>query len=134
MSKLVIYLLVILNFYCFCETIFTQTDLKAKKNEINVKLGEEFTLKFKSNPSTGYYWTFLNKNEASDSLQFLRSKYVKSPLPLNNIIFVGRGGYVYFYFKARKVTNEAQTLKFLYSRFSGKQTNDPSYIVKVNVN
>ncbi len=134
MLKLVIYLLVIFNFYCFCEKVFTQSDLKAKNNELDVKLGEEFTLKFKSNPTTGYSWKFLNKEEVSDSIQFLRSKYVPSPSPNNHIIIVGRGGEEYFYFKARKVTNEAQTLKFAYSKFFGKETNNPTYTIKVNVN
>ena len=134
MSKLVIYLLVILNFSCFCEKVFTETDLKAKNNVLDVKLGEEFTIKFKPNPTIGYFWAFLNNDEVSDSIQLLRSQYVNSPYKIKNIKIFGKGGYVNFYFKARKITNEAQTLKFGYNSFSGKQTNNPSYIIKVNVN
>ena len=136
MSKLVIYLLVILNFYCFCERIFTQTDLEAKNNELDVKLGEEFALQFKSNPTHGSHWTFLNEDKVRDSIQFLRSKYVEYPINSKFLIIriLKKGGYDYFYFKAKKVTNEAQTLIFVYRGFLEKPAKKRIYILKVNVN
>ena len=134
MSKLVIYLLVLLNFSCFCGKIYTQADLKLQNYEVNVKNGEEFTFQFKANPTYGYYWRLLNKDEVSDSIKFLRSKYVESSIFGQRIKPIGRGGHMFFTFKAIKVTNEAQTLKFTQSRAWPKEHNSPNYIIKVNVN
>ena len=129
MSKLVIYLLIILKFYCFCGIKFPPINLK----KLDVKLGEEFTLRFRCSLVTGFSWTFLNENEVSGSIQFLRSKFEASPEQNQNIVAFGKKGYFYFYFKAIKVTNEVQTLKFTNVRLSDKKKNILTYTIKVNV-
>ena len=57
MSKLIICLLLLFNIYVCEETkdarVFTKKDAE---NEISVKLGEVFILKFENNQSTGYSW------------------------------------------------------------------------------
>ena len=130
MSKFVIYLLVLLNFYCYGKKVFDLNTLKNNKNEADIRVGEEFVVKIPSNPTTGYQISFINKDEVSDSLELLRYEYVSSA-KLTNL--VGAGGHKYFYFKALKVTNEAQTLKFSNKRKWEKETNTADYILKVNV-
>ena len=51
-----------------------------KKNEVSitVKEGEEFALKFRGNPTTGYTWVLLNTDQLKDSLKDLRQKLVSS--------------------------------------------------------
>ena len=130
MSKFVIYLLVLLNFYCYGKKVFDLNALNTNKNEVDIRVGEEFVVKIPSNPTTGYETRFLNRDEVSDSLELLRNKYISSA-NLKNL--VGVGGHMYYYFKAVKVTNEAQTLKFANIRRWEKQTNTADYTLKVNV-
>ena len=130
MSKFVIYLLVLLNIYCYGKKVFDLNALNTNKNEVDIRVGEEFVVKIPSNPTTGYETRFLNRDEVSDSLELLRYEYVSSA-KLTNL--VGAGGHMYYYFKAVKVTNEAQTLKFANIRRWEKQTNTPDYTLKVNV-
>ena len=130
MSKFVIYLLILLNFYCYGKKVFDLNALNTNKNEVDIRVGEEFIVKVRSNPTTGYEISFVNKDEVSDSLKLTRQHFVPSG-NLKNL--VGAGGHKYFYFKAVKVTNEAQTLKFSNKRKWEKQTNNPDYTLKVNV-
>ena len=130
MSKLVIYLLVLLNFYCYGERIFELSALNTNKNEVDIRVGEEFVVTVPSNPNYGIEISFVNKDEVSDSLKLIRDAFI----PLDNLknldsVIV----YKYFFFKAVKVTNEAQTLKFANIRRWEKQTNTADYTLKVNV-
>ena len=72
--------------------------------------------------------------EVRGSIEFLGSQFVESPYldkRFLHIRMLRMFGDVYLYFKAKKVTNEAQTLKFGYKTVK-KQAN--TYILKVNVN
>ena len=129
MSKFVIYLLVLLNIYCYGKKVFDLNTLQNNKNEADIRVGEEFVVKVRSNPTTGYEMIFVNGDEVSDSLNLISEKFI----PSGNLNLVGAGGHKYFYFKAVKVTNEAQTLKFSNKRKWEKQTNNPDYTLNVNV-
>ena len=131
MSKLILCLLLLFNIYICEETknvrVFTKDDAK---NEISVRLGEEFALKFVANPSAGYSWNFLNKNETKESLQLLRTR---NENPLGRLHIVGNPRNVYYYFKAVKETNEAVSLKFSYGRQWEKSNILPITTFKINV-
>ena len=130
MSKLVIYLLVLLNFYCYGERIFELSALNTNKNEVDIRVGEEFVVTVPSNPNYGIEISFVNKDEVSDSLKLIRDAFI----PLGNLKYLDTViVYKYFFFKAVKVTNEAQTLKFANIRRWEKQTNTADYTLKVNV-
>lgn len=75
-----------------------------------VKVGKEFEVRMKSNPSTGFKWMWVNRGlAAADSVDF---KFVtgeqKSP------IMCGAGGTEVWTFKAKKTG--ADSLKFYYVR------------------
>ena len=133
MSKLILCLLLLLNIYN-CQDLEKvkvfeiPRDSSNEAGEFEVRKGESFALKFYSNPSTGYSWDFLNEEEVTDSLLLLTSKYEAPKTPVG---LVGAGGYMYFYFKAVEVTNEAQKLKFSYSR--AKKDNGIPTVVKITV-
>ena len=137
MTKIIFCLLVLLNLYN-CEKIdgirvFEMDKKTSNSNEISVRMGEEFAIKFYSNPSTGYSWQFLNKDENNESIKFIRSKFVDPP-SAGPIHIVGRGGYMYYYFKALKVTNGAKVLNFSYNRHWIKKSNNiVTNFVKINV-
>ena len=128
MPKFYIYLLALLSFYCYGIHIFKPTYSKDKVNDQNVRLGEEFNVEIVSD-SIFEPVIFLNKDEVSDSIQFLRREVVS---------FIGGASferptrrYKYnFYFKAIKVTNEAKILKFNYTLRREKFFKN--YIIKVN--
>ena len=128
MSKFSFYLLALLSFYCYGIQIFNPTASNDIKDEKKVKLGEEFIVDFISD-SYFYPWTFLNKDEVSDSIQLLRRevvpyfKFARFEMPRLRRKFN-------FYFKAIKVTNEAKILKFNYKK-NNKILN--YYAIKVNV-
>ena len=67
MSKLILCLFLLLTL-CNCGKIFEISNTMTNKYEFEVKKGEEFALKFESNPSTGFSWHFLNLDEVNDSL------------------------------------------------------------------
>ena len=71
MSKFVIYLLVLLNIYCYGKKVFDLNTLKNNKNEADIRVGEEFVVKVRSNPTTGYEMIFVNGDEVSDSLNLI---------------------------------------------------------------
>ena len=132
MSKFIFCILLLLHYYN-CQNLDNAKIFKiprksdSKLEEFKVRKGETFALQFYSNPTTGFSWHFLNKDEVSDSLQLLTSKYVAPKTPVN---LVGAGGYMYYYFKGVEVTNETQILKFSYTR--GKD-NGLTTLVKVTV-
>ena len=133
MSKTLFLLFLLLN-ACYLEDhdnvrVFEIEEKQYNGDEIKIRYGEIFALKFYSNPSTGYSMHYLNKDEVNNSISYLTSKYVSqtSEIPVD-----GLGGHEYFYFKGVKVTNETQTLNFSYSR--GKKENALiRYSVKISV-
>ena len=133
MSKLILCLLLLFNIYVCTDTpdhrIFTQDDAA---NELNVRFGEEFYLKLKTNPSTGYSWTFLNQAEIDDTLTLLRT-YSENPQLNSEKPLIGAGGFRYYHFKAVKKTKEPVSIKLSYSK-SYISSNSPTTTFKVNVN
>ena len=132
MSKLILFLLILFNIY-ICEEppknvrVFEK---KSRENKIDVRLGEEFVLKFVNHPGLGYTWNFLNKNERQETLQFLRSyegsQYGRLHIP-------GNPRNVYYQFKAIKKTNEDVILKFYYGSYKDRNLNKGITTFKINV-
>ena len=110
-----------------------------QKNEISitVKEGEEFALKFRGNPTTGYTWVLLNTEQLKDSLKGLNfendgiAEYVADS---KDKLLVGGAGNFYYKFKALKVTNEEHVLNFSYRRTWEKNNNEPTTVVKITIN
>ena len=101
--------------------------------EINVKVGEEFGLKLFCSPGIGKTWILLNKNEIKDPIAFIKTgsenyHYEGEELGL------GRGGYLYYYFKAISVTEEPKILNFtdVYT-YLREENPTPSEFVKITV-
>ena len=108
-----------------------------KEFTVDVKKGEEFALKFRGNPTTGYSWFLLNTKDVTDSLQGTNvstdgtTSYVPDS---KNPALVGGAGAFYYKFKAVKVANEPKVLQFLYERVWLKKDNSaPTLTVKINV-
>ena len=108
-----------------------------KEFTVDVKEGEEFALKLRGNPTTGYSWFLLNPDDVTGSLQAsnLTSEGKATYVPdSNDPMLVGGGGAYYYKFKALKVSNEPKVLNFLYQRAWLKSENSaPTVSVKVNV-
>ena len=110
-----------------------------QKNEISitVKEGEEFALKFRGNPTTGYTWVLLNTEQLKDSLKGLNfendgiAEYVADS---KDRLLVGGAGNFYYKFKALKVTNEEHVLNFSYRITWEKNNNEPTTVVKITIN
>ena len=137
MCKIVIVFFLLFNLY-ICEEendgtrIFEVSQQLIGKDVFNVRLGEKFALKFKSNPSTGNSWAFLNEDEVNDVLLFIESKLL-NPYAGQINPPIGSGEYELFYFKAIKETDEAISLNFNYGK-SSKNNALYSSVVKINVN
>ena len=102
-------------------------------NEINVKVGEEFGLKLFCSPGTGKTWILLNKNEIKDPISFIKTGSEKYHYE-GEELGLGRGGYLYYYFKAVSATEEPKVLNFTDAYTYLKQENPiPSEFVKINV-
>ena len=108
-----------------------------KEFTVDVKKGEEFALKLRGNPTTGYSWFLLNPNDVTDSLQAsnISAEGTATYVPdSKDPMLVGGGGAYYYKFKAVKVANEPKVLNFLYQRAWLKNENSaPTVSVKVNV-
>ena len=141
MSKLFLCFLLLLSLYN-CEEYQGAKVFEIKRdannaNEINVKEGEEFALKFRGNPTTGYTWVLLNTNDVNGSLQGTNfeskgsGEYV--PDSKDNLL-VGGAGSFYYKFKAVKAANEAKVLNFSYQRtWENNSNSTPSAVVKITV-
>ena len=81
--------------------------------DLTVFEGEEFALKFKTNPSTGYGWIFLNENILNDSIQLTNRTRIENPNPEN---LVGQPEFYYIFFKAIKQTTQPTIMNFVYKR------------------
>ena len=135
MSKFILCFLLLLHFYN-CQDLDKARVFEIpretgnKPAEFKVRKGETFALKFYSNPSTGYSWSFLNEDKVSDFLLLIKSKYVAPNTPKN---WVGAGGYMYYYFKGVGITNKEINLQFSYSRGGNKSNILPTQLVKITV-
>ena len=143
MSKLFLCLILLLGLYN-CETyegikVFEiQRDVNGESTtDISVSQGEEFALKFRGNPTTGYTWVLLNTEDVEGSLQATNfdsdgiADYVADS---KDKLLVGGAGSFYYKFKAVKVSNEAKVLKFSYERTWEKNENKlPNAVVKITV-
>ena len=143
MSKFLFCLILLIGLYN-CETYEGVKVYEIQRNvngmnevAISVSEGEEFALKFRENPTTGYTWVLLNTDKLKDSLKGLNfendgiADYVADS---KDKYLVGGAGSFYYKFKAVKVANEAKTLKFSYQRTWENNTNNlPDAIVKITV-
>ena len=143
MSKLFLCLILLLGLYN-CQSykgakVYEITRDSNGNNEvdINVSVGEEFALKLKGNPTTGYTWVLLNPEDIDESLEATNfgsdgiAEYVSNS---KNKLLDGAGGYFYYTFKAIKVNYEVKPLKFSYRRLWEKETNsEPDALVKITV-
>ena len=122
MSKLILCLLLLFNI-CICEEIentrvFTQEDAKS---ELSVRNGEQFTIKLKSNASTGFFWRFVNEAEVKVGIQLVKKSFER-PSNAGSKPLIGASGYTLFHFKAVRSSNGPVSLKFSYARNSNENT------------
>ena len=82
-----------------------------KSKDFVIKVGEEFTIKLDSNPTTGYRW----QPSFDDSILTLISTEF---IPTSKML--GSHGMEYFNFKARKV--DTTLVKMIYTRSWEKET------------
>ena len=103
--------------------VLTEAD---KGKEIKVKLGQTFTLKLPSNPTTGYSWFLLTGPSPWASVS---RKYAQSPARPG---MVGVGGTETFTFKATSVG--AGYLRLFYARpFEEKLDPESAWQVRIDV-
>ena len=143
MSKFVLCLLLLIGLYN-CETFEGVKVYEIQRNvnglnevAISASVGEEFALKFRGNPSTGYTWVLLNANEVEDSLlgtNFESNGFADYVADSKDRYLVGGAGSFYYKFKANKVSNEAKILRFSYQRtWENNDNNVPDAVVKITV-
>ncbi len=128
MSKFVVYLLVLLNFYCYGNETVVLNAFNANNVKVNIRVGDILKVKIPISLRNGGHKSLVNKDEVSDSLQLIKEAFV----PLSDVTIKklsATRAYSIFLFKAVKVTNKAQTLKFLKKNQLKKET----YTLKVNV-
>ncbi len=136
--SLYILIFILINFY-ICEkeekkiNIFDVEVDRNIINEFNVKVGEEFVLKFFSFPGAGKTWILLNKNEIKDPIAFIKTGVEKYHYE-GEELGLGRGTYLYYYFKAVSVTEEPKLLNFTDAyTYLQEENPTPSEFVKINV-
>ena len=143
MSKLFLCLMLLLGLYN-CETykgvkVYDVTKIANGGNsvDLNVLKEEEFALKFKGNPTTGYKWVLLNADNVNRFFEAVNfdlkgnGEYVPDS---DDMLLDGSGGNYYYIFKAVKISDEAQSLNFSYRRSWVKEANDePTIVVKVTI-
>ena len=142
MFKTLLCLILLFNLYN-CETFEGVKVYEIKNNanseqSINVNIGDEFALKFRGNPTTGYTWVLLNPNEGQSSLLGTNfendgsGQYVPDS---TDKFLCGGGGSFYYKFQALKPSNGEIVLRFSYRRVWSKQSNKlPETLVKITVN
>ena len=138
MSIFILIFILLINFY-ICEKEEKKIniiDVEVERNiinEFNVKVGEEFGLKFFCSPGTGKVWILLNKNEIKDPISFIKTGSEKYHYE-GEELGLGRGTYLYYYFKAVSVTEEPKLLNFTDAyTYLKKENPTPSEFVKINV-
>ena len=112
MSKLFLCLILLLGLYN-CETYEGVKVYEVQRNvnglsevAINVSEGEEFALKFRGNPTTGYTWVLLNTEEVDGSLKatnFESDGIADYVADSKDELLVGGAGSFFYKFKAVKV-------------------------------
>ena len=143
MSKIFLCLILLLGLYN-CETYEGVKVYEVQRNvnglselDINVSEGEEFALKFRGNPTTGYTWVLLNTEDVDGSLQatnFESDGIADYVADSKDELLVGGAGSFFYKFKAVKVSNEEKLLKFSYQRTWEKNSNDlPDAVVRITV-
>ena len=131
MSNLILCLLFLLSIYN-CEEppkgmrVFEK---KSIENKINVKLDEEFVLKFVNHPGINLRWRLVNENEIKDSIQFLKEYEGEQ---YGRISIIGNPRNVYYQFKALKKTKEPVVIKLYHGKFEKTNLNKIT-VFKVNV-
>ena len=120
------------------ETHILEIEKGTKIMSLVVKKGDDFQIRLRGHPSTGYIWTLLNKEELENLNNI---KNIESQIGKNvpEIIFdnhevgdVGYGGNFVFSFKALNPSNDIQELKFAYLRPWVKTKNNTIDVV-VNI-
>ena len=143
MSKLFLCLFLLLGLYN-CETYEGAKVYEIQRNvngqnevDISVSEGDEFALKFRGNPTTGYTWVLLNTDEVDGALKgtnFESDGIADYVADSKDKLLIGGAGSFYYKFKAVKVAKEATVLKFSYQRTWEQNANDlPDAIVKITV-
>ena len=144
MSKLFLCLILLLGLYN-CETYEGVKVIEISRNvngqnevDVSVKEGEEFALKFRGNPTTGYSWILLNADEVDGPLKgtnFDSDGIADYVADSKDKLLVGGAGSFYYKFKAVKVANESKVLKFSYQRTWEVKNGEtlPDAIVKITV-
>ena len=107
-------------------------DYKSKSNNYNliVAEGEEFAIKFHSNPSTGYNWFLLNEEILDKSF----IKYINTTYEKNNEEEHLDGAPIsyYLFFKALKQTDQEINLDYAYKRgWEEKISTNASISIKI---
>ena len=140
-TKLILCFLLLFNIYA-CEGIVRGARIFSPSqtenghpvtNEYRVKVGEDFALKFKSNPSTGYVWKFANQMDVTN-VRLLDTKTLEFNNP-SNLQILGRGGYTYFYLRVLEKPNDGEpiTLKFVYEQYWSVSDKIPDNTIKITV-
>ena len=143
MSKLFLCLILLLGLYN-CETYEGVKVYEIQRNvngqnevDISVSEGDEFALKFRGNPTTGYTWVLLNTDEVDGALKgtnFESDGIADYVADSKDKLLIGGAGSFYYKFKAVKAAKEPTSLKFSYQRTWEQNANDlPDAIVKITV-
>lgn len=105
-----------------------QLDPYVKEHELQVKVGQEFTLDLPANRSTGF--THVITAIDKEYLKEIKQDYHLNPSD-NNRVIAGMGGTEIFTFKALK--KGVTTLEFSYERPWEKQTNAQKDIYSITI-
>ena len=143
MSKLLLCLMLLLGLYN-CETfkevkVYDVTGIAngGKRVDLNVLKGEEFALKFKGNPTTGFKWVLLNdenSNKFFEAVNVNSEGYGEYVADSNDKYLDGSGGNFFYIFKAIKISEKAQALNFSYRRPWAKDNKDePDISVRITI-
>ena len=127
MAKSILYIILgLLTLYIKTETLNGITVLNISYSysyqennyELTVFEGDEFALKFETNPSTGYSWTFVNEKNLGDNIQLINKTNVENSNSRNKL---GQPEYYYLFFKAIKQATQPKNLNFVYKRSWDKE-------------
>ena len=139
MSKFIICLLLLFNYYN-CEEknmrIFTEKDVK---KEIDVREGEEFIIKLKNvdmktKDCIGYLWRFVNEGDVKSHIVLLKKTIEKTTEKGLKKILFGETEYTLFHFKAVRLQLGFVSVKLSYAKKYTRVSKYHGYIeFKINV-
>ena len=118
MKKLLIIPIIVLMTASQCTMSKTVSSDQKPDKIYEVNKGEEFTIKLKANPSTGYNWSIVDGYDKS-IISFVRESYKPDKVPEDRQI-VGSGGTKIYIFKG--VKNGETHLRLEYKRPGMKET------------